>query len=73
MTAAEQEAKIKDLESRLSTFDNPGSAAPISKFQCLCLYLFNDLPYTAHNENVDTDESSDDDDDESSGSESEEE
>jgi bromodomain-containing factor 1 len=28
MSAAEQEAKIKDIESRLYSFDNPGSYTP---------------------------------------------
>jgi len=74
MSAAEQEAKIKDIESRLHSFENPGAtftpAAPgmFSNSSLPANGASNVVPAAANN--ADSDSS---DDDESSGSESEEE
>ena len=83
MTAAEQEAKIKDIESRLHSFENPQTytpAAPGMYIESSCSGRVERVHCISQISNVDAAameannaESDSSDDDESSGSESEEE
>ena len=81
MSAAEQEAKIKDIESRLQDFENPSAFTPAAPGMYYsypsrhdvregCALTFLPLFFLVPNNHADSDSS---DDDESSGSESEEE
>lgn len=75
MSAEEQEARIKELESRLNNFDNPDAFVAQSKLSGIshCLAWLTNWACVFLAPIAGGDSDSSDDDDESSGSESEEE